>query len=375
MSAPGVRKDYAPCVAVVGMHRSGTSATAGLLVGLGLDGPQEDDLVPADSSNERGHWESESVHLCNSHVLAAWGATAYAPPPVETGWESAARFDDARREATQWFTSTSAGRPLVMKDPRLCLTLPLWRAAIPARLGAVLVLRDPMEVARSLQARDGIPVMLGLAMWDRYLRSAAVGLAGLPSLVVEYDAMLANPVKATESMSDFLEQLGVRAEAGMRDAAAGRLDPRLRHQDTDNATTTTTSCGRCATSSACWPSAGAATTPGSRPPFPRRRRGWTTCCSSGVSSPLPHASCTGSRRPGPIASSRGCGASPVAVRRRSGFRRRVPPAPRTGGRPDHGTWRRARAATPSWWACTAAARPPWRTWCRGSAWPCPTIPT
>jgi hypothetical protein len=76
--------------------------------------------------------------------------------------------------------------------------------------------------------------MLGLAMWDRYLRSAAAGLAGVPSLVVEYDAMLANPVKATEAMSEFLErQLGIGAESGRRDTAAGRLDPRLRHQDTE----------------------------------------------------------------------------------------------------------------------------------------------
>jgi hypothetical protein len=234
VSAPEVRQDWAPCLAVVGMHRSGTSATAGLLIGLGLDGPREEDLIPADTSNERGHWESESVHQCNAHILTALGATSYAPPVVEPGWETQPRFDAARREAAQWFTSTSSGRPLVLKDPRLCLTLPLWRTALPARLGAVLVLRDPMEVARSLQARDHIPVMLGLAMWDRYLRSAASGLAGLPSLVVEYDAMLANPVKATESMSDFLEQqLGVKAEMGTRDAAAGRLDAGLRHQDTE----------------------------------------------------------------------------------------------------------------------------------------------
>jgi hypothetical protein len=231
VSAPEVGQDRAPCVAVVGMHRSGTSATAGLLIGLGLDGPREDDLIPADSSNERGHWESESVHQCNAHILTALGATSYAPPVVENGWESEPRFDEERREAVRWFTSTASGRPLVLKDPRLCLTLPLWRTALPARLGAVLVLRDPLEVARSLQARDHIPVMLGLAMWDRYLRAAAVGLAGLPSLVLEYDAMLANPVKTTEAMSEFLEQLGVRAaESGARDTASGRLDPRLRHQ-------------------------------------------------------------------------------------------------------------------------------------------------
>jgi len=121
----------------------------------------------------------------------------------------------------------------MIKDPRLCLTMPFWKNALPVPLGAVLVLRDPMAVARSLQARDDIPTMLGLALWDRYLRSAAAGLEGMPTLVVEYDAMLADAVKAVESMSNFLEQLGVRIGPGTRDGAAQQLAPQLRHHDTD----------------------------------------------------------------------------------------------------------------------------------------------
>ena len=119
------------CVAVVGMHRSGTSATAGLLVGLGLAGPKAEDLVPADESNARGHWESEAVHMCNVRVLAALGGDSYAPPPPESGWEHHRKFDPLRTEAARWVTSTSEGTTLVLKDPRLCITLPLWRSALP----------------------------------------------------------------------------------------------------------------------------------------------------------------------------------------------------------------------------------------------------
>ena len=222
----------APCVAVVGMHRSGTSATAGLLIGLGLSGPRPADLVPADDSNQLGHWESQAVHLCNVHVLAARGATTYAPPPVGLGWEDDAALEPFRAEARRWLSDTSAGRPLMVKDPRLCLTMPFWRTVVTAPLGAVLVLRDPVEVARSLRARDGIPVLLGLALWDRYLRSAALGLAGLPTLVVTYDALVSDPAGWVETVCRFLGHLEVAVDPGARGAAAKLLDARLRHQAT-----------------------------------------------------------------------------------------------------------------------------------------------
>jgi hypothetical protein len=219
-----------PTIAVVGMHRSGTSATAGLLIGFGLSGPRPDDLVPGDTSNERGHWESHEVQSCNAHLLAARGATAYAPPQFTSNWDDIPVYEAVLSEARQWFDATYCGRPLVMKDPRICLTLPFWRSALPSTLGAVFVLRDPMDVARSLEARDGIPVLLGLAMWDRYIRSATAGLAGIPTLVVEYDAMLEDPPKASKAVSAFLEHMGIRPQPGGTDDAATRLDPKLRHQ-------------------------------------------------------------------------------------------------------------------------------------------------
>jgi hypothetical protein len=237
-AAPAIRSSSpsAPCsVAVVGMHRSGTSAMAGMLVGLGLAGPSGADAVAATESNERGHWESETVHMCNVRILAALESDTYAPPPARApGWEAEARFDVVRSEARQYLTAGAAeARPTVLKDPRLCITYPLWKSALGTPLPAIFVIRDPLEVALSLQARDDLPIVLGLALWDRYVRSAALGLQGAPTLVVDYAAVLADPVKWTDVVCGFLEDLGLQPDPRAKDVALSFLDGGLRHQDRD----------------------------------------------------------------------------------------------------------------------------------------------
>ena len=86
--------------------------------------------------------------------------------------------------------------PPVWKDPRACLLLPFWREVLPGPLTAVFVWRDPLAVARSLHARDGMPVGYGLALWEWYIRSAAAGLAGVDTYVLEYAAVVADPEAA-----------------------------------------------------------------------------------------------------------------------------------------------------------------------------------
>ncbi len=218
------------CVAVVGMHRSGTSATAGLLVSLGLTGPNQDDLQPATGGNERGHWESKKMGILNSRLLHAVGGTWSGLPPVTLRWDDVRKHAERREGARRWFASTYAGQPMVIKDPRLCMTLPFWRDALPAPMAAVLVLRKPLSVARSLEARDGMRMTLGLAIWDRSMRSADLVLEGLPTLVVNYDDMMAEPAGTTEEFVRFLNQVDVDVAPGVAESAARQLDTGLHHQ-------------------------------------------------------------------------------------------------------------------------------------------------
>jgi hypothetical protein len=229
-STPSTGSKVDPCVAVIGMGRSGTSATAGLLVNLGLTGPRSDDLIPATSSNERGHWESRSVIGCNMRLLLAAGGNEGGPPPVTLDWDGVPGYAARKIEAEKWFAATYAGGPIMVKDPRMCLTLTFWRSAIPVPMAAIFVLRNPLHVARSLIARDGLPMSLGLALWDRHIRSAVLGLESLPTLVIHYDDMLSQPMAAQRKIVSFLEHVGVNVPPDRERVASSWLDPGLRHQ-------------------------------------------------------------------------------------------------------------------------------------------------
>ena len=71
-------------VIVLGMHRSGTSALAGLLHELGLAmGPS---LMPGRADeNEKGFWEHEKIVSIHDRLLAYFGSGWSDPMPLPQG--------------------------------------------------------------------------------------------------------------------------------------------------------------------------------------------------------------------------------------------------------------------------------------------------
>lgn len=218
---------------VVGMHRSGTSATAHTLAELGLSTPRAGDLIGANQYNERGHWESKRLSRFDENVLRQLGGTWSAPPPISVGWEDAADVGvkELRSRAAELAAEILPRPPAVMKDPRLCLLLPFWRKVLSEDPVAVLVFRDPLEVALSLQRRNGFPLTLGLALWHRYVRQSLVSLSGLPVLVVEYGRVLEEPGRFVLELAGFLEDNGITPGRDRGDQASQVPAGGLRHHD------------------------------------------------------------------------------------------------------------------------------------------------
>jgi hypothetical protein len=61
-------------------------------------------------------------------------------------------------------------RPWAWKDPRTSLTLPFWLPLLPD-VRIVVCVREPLAVAHSLEARDGLPTTNGLELWHAYYRA------------------------------------------------------------------------------------------------------------------------------------------------------------------------------------------------------------
>lgn len=213
---------------VLGMHRSGTSALARTLALLGCRAGGPDDFPEADEANPRGYWERRDVWRLDEDLLealgAAWDEVGHLNPDLLLSALPAADlalFERRAREIVAGLDGAEgAGRPWVVKDPRLCLTFPLWQKVLSAPV-CVIIERSPLSVARSLAARDGFPLALGIALWERYVRSALAVSVGLPRFLVRYEDLVDRPRETATRLREELEKRGV---SGLAEPAGGTLE-------------------------------------------------------------------------------------------------------------------------------------------------------
>lgn len=182
------------CLLVLGMHRSGTSALSRVLALLGADLPQA--LMPANRGNETGYWESAPISRLNDDLLASAGS----------GWADWLAFDSAwygtptaneieARAQAALDTEFGASSFFVLKDPRICRIAPFWFDVLEAKGISPLVLmplRNPLEVAASLEKRDGFPVEFGCLLWLRHVLEAEAASRGRPRLHCSYDELMSD---------------------------------------------------------------------------------------------------------------------------------------------------------------------------------------
>ena len=123
-------------------------------------------------------------------------------------------------------------RQFVIKDPRFCRLMPLWRLVL-AEYGAepscVFSIRNPLDIAASLEARDKLPTAKSLALWLGHFLDSERHTRDLPRTFTSYDALLEDwktTVRRIErDLSLPLGAVGAETEARIREF----LEPALRH--------------------------------------------------------------------------------------------------------------------------------------------------
>lgn len=176
------------------MHRSGTSMLTRLLniAGYALPG----NLLGANEGNKTGHWEPQFLIDLNQSFLnrigsdwSDWSEIDFDAIPQDTlsGYQTALQ---------SWARTELGGRSsLVLKEPRSCRLAPPMLAALADEGFETRILvpyRNPLEVAQSLEARDGIALRRGVLMWIRHVLDAERFSRGLPRSFVDYSDLMAD---------------------------------------------------------------------------------------------------------------------------------------------------------------------------------------
>ena len=125
---------------------------------------------------------------------------------IGSSWDDVAALPDgafvsaAARELRQQLAlllreEYGASPLFVVKDPRISRLLPLWFAVLAElQIAPVIALavRNPLEVAASLKARDGFTTTKSLLLWLRHTLESEQHSRGRPRSFVMYDELLRN---------------------------------------------------------------------------------------------------------------------------------------------------------------------------------------
>lgn len=199
---PQGMNDLAPVICVAGMHRSGTSLVAHLLSLCGVYlGPPEN-LSRAGPDNQGGFWEDPGFVELNDNLLAIVHA-GWDLPPADFDWGPRPELAASFIKATELIERSAAHQRWGWKDPRNSLTLPFWLQLIP-NLKVIICLRNPLEVARSLTARNGTSLAFGLNLWREYNLAICSFASKQDRLVTHYEAYFSDPRGELRRVLDFL---------------------------------------------------------------------------------------------------------------------------------------------------------------------------
>ncbi len=166
-------------LAVLGMHRSGTSWLAGSLESLGVE---LGEVSTSDPHNRRGNRESPELMALHDAVLRA-NDGSWKRPPRRAVWDASQSAALAAHVARMDAAYALWG----FKDPRALLLLDEWLRQVP-RLERVGIYRHPRAVHRSLAARDArFTPRRAVRLWRAYVERLVAEHRRAPFPILAFD--------------------------------------------------------------------------------------------------------------------------------------------------------------------------------------------
>src|ERR1700677_948021 len=216
-------------ICIAGMHRSGTSMISGLLRKTGVYMGEEMDFLPArKEENPEGFWEHFGFYELNERLLMHLGA-GWDMPDLPEGWASRTDLQPFRDDASQLIqrmgASVNGSGAWGWKDPRNSLTIQFWKSLLPD-LRVVVCVRNPLEVAASLQKRNNLSFAASGRLWLRYYQNLLENVPEQNRIVTLYENYFADP---DAELKRLLGALSLPANGEVAPAVQEAVKPELHH--------------------------------------------------------------------------------------------------------------------------------------------------
>jgi len=158
--------------------------------------------MPAQADNPDGFWEHLGFVALNDQLLNELGGAWDLPPNANENFRQP-RLDPLRSKARLLVEAFDSARVWGWKDPRNSLTLPFWQDLL-AGLKALIVVRNPLEMAYSMRQRNGTSYSFALRLWEIYNRRLLEAAKKQERLFTHYDLFFQNAETELRRIANFI---------------------------------------------------------------------------------------------------------------------------------------------------------------------------
>jgi hypothetical protein len=219
-------------ILIAGMHRSGTSALTRVINLLGVQLPSNL-MAVNEQENPKGYWESIDIAAFNDELLHSVGSGWDDVLPVDFSVLSDENNNDLLKKANFLLDRDFCKSSLfAIKDPRFCRILPFWLDLLRhkgVKTCLIIPFRHPLDVAASLERRDGFSPDKSVYLWLRSYVDVLRHSIGVPTSIVSYKSLMTDWSGTMEKIEHDLGLKWPVDSATALERISEYLDPRLSH--------------------------------------------------------------------------------------------------------------------------------------------------
>ena len=189
---------------ILGMQRSGTSATTKVLPIFGIN--LGDNMLPSNFLNPKGFWEDNSVLSIDEKLLeinkSRWDFIEYGLNPDVNSSIIAPLFSEAVSLVENRLGENNG--VWGVKEPRMGNLLGFWKqvfAACNCEMNFIITIRNPISVAESMHAGFGIPHEKSYLLWLRHVVSTIYETRNFNRLIIDYDLLMESPINQIDRIA------------------------------------------------------------------------------------------------------------------------------------------------------------------------------
>lgn len=220
-------------ICILGMHRSGTSAITRALNLLGAYLGEEEDLSATNPNNPKGFWERKDIIDLHDRILSFLGGDWHTLAPLPKEWNKSEDIKPFRAELIDLVRKNFSGHALwAWKDPRTCIFLPLWIDVLNelgVKLSCVFVVRNPLDVAKSLSKRNNFSYDKSFGLWFYYNIEALQASQAVPRHFMSYDSFLTSWEMELRKCSERMKIGWPTDDSKLKKEMSDFIHPDLRH--------------------------------------------------------------------------------------------------------------------------------------------------